>query len=279
MTFLFVDRITELVPARSARGYLAIAPQPLALPAWLVVESIGQLAAWVAIAHTDFRARPVAALAGEVVVRQPIEPAARLELSVQVDRCDANAVAYRGTACIAGEPVGRLARCVGPMLPMPEFDDPAAVRRRFELLRGDGAPPGDLTDAVAIPLRTVSLEGVRGRSRRAELRVPAAAPFFDDHFPRKPVFPATLLLESKRRLAASLAAEALRAPRASDLSQVGVRNVKVRAFTAPGQTLELLAEVRSLEPDRVDIAVTATANGMRVSSARFEIAPPVGAAP
>ena len=273
MTFLFVDRITELVPGRSARGYFAIAPNPLALPAWLVVESVGQLAAWVAIAHSDFQARPVAALAGEVAVRQPIAPTGRLELSVQIDRCDANAVAYRGSAYVGGETIGHLSRCVGPMLPMSEFDDPAAVRRRFDLLRRDGVPPSDLAETVSIPLRTVPLDGVPGKSQRAELHVPAAAAFFDDHFPRKPVFPATLLLETKSRLAASLAAEALGGLPDLDRRQVRVRSVKVRAFTSPGQVLELFAEVRSLEPECAGIAVTATADGKRVSAARFEVGP------
>ncbi|MEI8334007.1 MAG: transcription termination factor NusA, partial [Chloroflexota bacterium] len=37
--------------------------------------------------------------------------------------------------------------------------------------------------------------------------VPAAAPFFADHFPRRPVFPATLLLDAQIRLALPLAAQ------------------------------------------------------------------------
>ena len=43
-----------------------------------------------------------------------------------------------------------------------------------------------------------------GKSLRANLNVPREATFFADHFPRNPVFPATLLLDAQIRVAAEL---------------------------------------------------------------------------
>ncbi len=49
--------------------------------------------------------------------------------------------------------------------------------------------------------------GVPGESGTGTLAVPADAPFFRDHFPRRPVFPATLLLDAQIGLALAVAAE------------------------------------------------------------------------
>jgi hypothetical protein len=63
--FSFVDRITALEPGLRARGTFAIPPHIDAFPSCLMAEAVGQLAAWVAMAHIRFRGRPVAALALE----------------------------------------------------------------------------------------------------------------------------------------------------------------------------------------------------------------------
>ena len=72
-----------------------------------------------------------------------------------------------------------------------------------------------------------------GDARRSTC--PRRAPFFDDHFPRRPVFPATLLLDAQIELALA-ARRASRAPGRERADRVPVRmtHVKVRAFTPPG---------------------------------------------
>ena len=63
--FSFVDRITDYEPEGRARAAFFAVPDGrcAAFPSCLVAEAVGQLAAWVAMAHIDFRGRPVAALA------------------------------------------------------------------------------------------------------------------------------------------------------------------------------------------------------------------------
>ena len=72
--FSFVDRITEYEPGRRARGRYAVPADIAAFPSCLVAEAVGQLAAWVAMAHIGFRGRPVAALANETRFRADVAP-------------------------------------------------------------------------------------------------------------------------------------------------------------------------------------------------------------
>ena len=90
----------EFEPGRRARGRLrgAARTSPRSRPC-LVAEAVGQLAAWVAMAHVDFRGRPVAALAGETrFLARRRARASTLDLAVDIERCDDEAVAYAGWA-------------------------------------------------------------------------------------------------------------------------------------------------------------------------------------
>src|SRR5919201_397656 len=51
----------------NARGSFAIPPDVAPFSSCLLAEAVGQLAAWVAMSHIDFRGRPVAALANETL--------------------------------------------------------------------------------------------------------------------------------------------------------------------------------------------------------------------
>ena len=100
--FSFVDRITEYEPGRRARGSYAVPADVPAFPSCLVAEAVGQLAAWVAMAHIDFRGRPVAALANETRFRSDVTPGDTLDLAVDIESCDDDAVAYAGRARVDG---------------------------------------------------------------------------------------------------------------------------------------------------------------------------------
>src|SRR5690242_5430131 len=140
--FSFVDRISAFEPGVAARGSFAIPMGLSAFPACLVAEAVGQLAAWVAMEAIDFRGRPVAALATETRFLGDAKPGDTLELAVDIQQCDDEAVAYDGCASVAGQRIIELADCLGPMLPVADFDAPDALRERLALLRGAGAPEG-----------------------------------------------------------------------------------------------------------------------------------------
>lgn len=268
--FSFVDRITGFTPGVRARGLFAVPPTLPAFPACLVAEAVGQLAAWVAMAQVNFRGRPIAALANETRFHGNVAPGAELELAVEIERCDDEAVAYAGRATCGDVLTIELIDCLGPMLPAAEFDAPEALAARFGLLRGPGAPPGRF-DGVPAP-ELVRGTGVPGENLAAVLHVPAVAPFFADHFPRRPVFPATLLLEAQLRLALQLAGEAPDLPAGTQPAPVRMTHVKMRSFIPPGQLLTLDAQRAPTGGSTNQIILRARACDKTVSTARLEYA-------
>lgn len=265
MGFFFVDRITA-IDADTAVGELWQAPEEPPLPPWLVIEAVGQLAAWVAMWRTDFASRPVAALVGEVVfggVR-----GGSITLDARLERIDGRAVLYSGRARADGKDIVVLRRCVGPLLPTDDFDDRGAVRERFAALCAASAG-GAAAVARTLPQPEIAELALDARSGRARLYVPACAPYFADHFPRRPVFPATMLAPAQNQLGGRLAAQILaEAPAAVRL--VRVTNFKVRSFSPPGQVLDLGAQAEEPDGDGITIVMTASAEGVRVASGVFE---------
>jgi 3-hydroxymyristoyl/3-hydroxydecanoyl-(acyl carrier protein) dehydratase len=265
--FTFVDRITALEPGRRAKARFLVPPSVPDFSPSLAAEAVGQLASWVAMAYTQFRRRPVAGIAGQVRLLAAVHAGNILDLAVELESCDEEAMAYGGRAEVGGSAVVALAECVGPMLPMEEFDAPEAVAAQFARLCGAGAPAGRFPGVA--PLEYVVTERERGRRLLAQLRVPGSAPYFADHFPRRPVVPGTLLLDAQLRLAADLAADAAtggRPPRPRL-----VQNVKLRSFIPPGRIVELRAEMTAAGGT---ISVGARMDGRPIGSARVHLTDP-----
>ena len=143
------------------------------------------------------------------------------------------------------------------MLPVADFDAPEALAERLALLRGPGAAPGRFRGIVAPNVQADAV--LDGDSLSATLTVPTQAPFFADHFPRRPVFPATLLLDAQIRLAMQLAAPGAKPAR--------MTHVKMRSFIAPGQVLRI--EARRSDARRLKLS--AETDGRTVATARLEL--------
>jgi 3-hydroxymyristoyl/3-hydroxydecanoyl-(acyl carrier protein) dehydratase len=217
--------------------------------------------------HIDFRGRPVAALALETRFLRDVIPGETLELGVELESCDDEAVSYRGWADVDGERTLELIDCLGPMLPLDEFDSPLVLRERFDVLCGAGAPAGRFHGINGFHVEPGAI--VPGKSATATLYVPDTAPFFHDHFPRRPVFPATLLLNEM----IELARKAARTNGAgTTLGPERMTNVKVRSFTAPGQRLDLSAELSVSGGSAIVASLTARAEGRMVATAQVDLA-------
>jgi 3-hydroxymyristoyl/3-hydroxydecanoyl-(acyl carrier protein) dehydratase len=240
-----------------------------AFPSCLVAEAVGQLAAWVAMAHIDFRGRPVAALANETRFRSDVMPGDTLDLAVDIESCDDHAVAYAGRARVDGKDAIELVDCLGPMLPVDEFDSPTAMAARFDLIRGEGALPGRF-HGVPLP-HVVRTAGVPGVSASATLHVPGSAPFFGDHFPRRPVFPATLLLDAQIRLALEVAAEATHWPKGTRPAPSRMTHVKMRSFIPPGALLDIGVELTPADAGSANVRLSARMDGKTAATARLEV--------
>ncbi len=267
--YSFVDRIVDYEAGRRARGHYAVPADIAAFPSCLVAEAVGQLAAWVAMAHIGFRGRPVAALANETRFRSDVRPGSVLDLAVDIDSCDEHAVAYAGRACVAGSDVIELVDCLGPMLPVEEFDSPIELSARFALIRGAGAPAGRFRGVVAP--RVERTAGVPGISASAMLYVPESAPFFGDHFPRRPVFPATLLLDAQIGLAMRVAVESTHWPAGTRPAPSRMTHVKMRSFIPPGARLEIDAGFSPSDAGRGVFRLAARMDGKTAATARLEV--------
>lgn len=267
--FSFVDRITQVEPGMRVRGTYHVPARLPEFPAALVAEAVGQLAAWASMARLEFRRRPVAGLARETRFLREVRPGDTLELEADLDSCSEDDVAYAGRAMRNGDAVIALDQCLGPMLPAEDFDAPEALRRDYALLCDAGAPPDRFAGLPKLQLEERA--SVPGERVTATLRVPETAPFFEDHFPRRPVFPATLLLDQQIRLALDLARASIAPAEGGELAAARVLDVKVRAFIPPGQILEIGAE-HVADKNPWTAKLSARANGKPVATARVEIA-------
>jgi 3-hydroxymyristoyl/3-hydroxydecanoyl-(acyl carrier protein) dehydratase len=270
-SFSFVDRLTRREAGR-VEGHFSV-PLDARFPASLMAEAVGQLAAWSSMAQLGFAHRPVAGLASAVHYHRLPQPGCTLQLQADIERCDAEAVAYSGKAFIDGQLAMELTDSVGPMLPMEKFDDPEAVRADFHTLLGGGAATGRF-DGVPLP-DLLDLQVEPGKRLSATLQVPeaAAAPYFSDHFPRRPVFPGTLLMDALAALSVQLAQQSGPLAGTSELVSRKVSQVKIRSFTAPGARLQLEAVLQDADAQRARLKVAARSEDKTIATARIEVTP------
>ena len=239
--FSFVDRIAPARDTSRIEGSYVIPAGLETFPSSLAAEAVGQLAAWGAMKAVDFERRPIAGLAGRIDLLDAAEPGQVLQLAAEIESVDAEAVAYRGCAKVDGTEIIRLEECVGPMIPVVDLDDPEELRERFALLCGPGVGPGGFDGLPHFVLHPVARES--GSWARAAFQVPTSAPIFADHFPRRPIFPGSLLVQVCLELAGALAGEIPR-PAASKWRLQSVLDVKLREFILPGKSLELEARLK-----------------------------------
>lgn len=264
--FSFVDQITDLQPGKSVRGEYHIPKHLDAFSLSLVAESVGQCAAWAAMAAVDFKTRPVAGIAGLVEMLHPVQPGDTLELAAELESVDEEALAYRAFVNVNGVAVLRLNECVGPMLPVGDLDDPEAMRARFQLLVGSGVAPGAFAGVPALMGEEITF-GADPRVS-AVLRIPAEAPFFADHFPRRPVFPGSLLMQTKLNLVVRLVERHFESAPGGRWRITGVSGMKLRSFIAPGEALQLGATLEERSAEAATVAVESRRNGKLAGAAR-----------
>jgi len=100
--------------------------------------------------------------------------------------------------------------------------------------------------------------------------VPESAPFFGDHFPRRPVFPATLLLDAQIRFALEVAVDAMQWPADTRPVPSRMTHVKMRSFIPPGATLVIDAELAPRATEAT-LKLSARMDDKTVATARLEV--------
>ncbi|HEX7516411.1 MAG TPA: hotdog domain-containing protein [Chthoniobacterales bacterium] len=269
--FSFVDRIASIEEGVRIRGSYHIPSTIDSFPPMLVAEAIGQLAAWAAMNVVNFERRPVGGIVGSIDFLAPVRPGRTLELSAELQSVDAEAVVYDGTAHVDGIPVIRIQHCLGPMVPAGDFDDPNMLRNRFAILSGAGVAPGAFGGLP--PLSFERIDGETGQRARAAFRVPASAAFFAAHFPRRPVFPGTLLLHINLELGALFAAEIPTPQNGFEWTVRTALDVKLREFIPPGETVELQVHLKKRLTDSAILAAENRVAKRVVGSGQLRLVP------
>ncbi len=268
--FSFIDQIYSLGDG-SIEGRFAVPSQFGGAPDWLIVEAVGQLAGWAAMRASKFSVRPVGATVGHLNFGELRLPRGIIDLSATIERSDRRAILYRGAASCEGELVAEMRRCIGPLLPMEMFDDPAAAEARFEKLVGPD-PMALWSAQDAVPAAVLGeIEADESGDFGADFRVSADAALFCDHFPRQPVVPATLLIEAMCRVGAT----AIGRNRDEDQPPTfrEVRQVKVRQFTKPGDLLRISVAVADAGSESAEARVSAHNQAELIATVRVFCGP------
>jgi 3-hydroxyacyl-[acyl-carrier-protein] dehydratase len=82
-----------------------------------------------------------------------------------------------------------------------------------------------------------------GRSGAGRYRVRGDEAFLSGHFPGAPIMPGVILIEAVAQLAGVVAQSDPTVPALDDLRLAAVRAAKITGTAAPGETLELTAEI------------------------------------
>nr|WP_131778797.1 hydroxymyristoyl-ACP dehydratase [Legionella bozemanae] len=286
MRFLFVDRIVESSPGQMIRGvkhvtsndaFLTVDEQgrPCFIPS-LIGETLGQLAAWNVMELQGFTRRPVAGIVASASMHRRAYVGETLLLESFIKHLDDSVMQYHSEAKVGNELVFRIEGALGPLLPMADFIDLDEVRQQFSEINRPGdwsviskeSSPvlnDDLIMGLELPVVPMTFDRVRssqpGVSLIAEKRISRAAPYFADHFPKKPVLPLTVLLECKL----NLTYEFIRRAGYSIHYKVSeLRKIKMNEFVYPGDILECFVTVKKQTEDELILAYRSEVAGKRV---------------
>lgn len=279
MRFLFVDRITALVPGTYTRGLKHITVDDVFLipnsqghhhfASSLIGETLGQLAAWNVMHSNGFTRRPVAGVVAKASLHRQAYVGDTLELESFIDHLDDQAVRYHSVAKINNEIVFTIEDALGPLLPMEQFINTDVVRSQFDeiyRLSTDLLPLVETHEQIRKPAVTIPLQFDRilahepGQSMTAEKRISRSAPYFADHFPSFPVLPMTVLLECKLHLA-----QLFLTPLWAEQYQVKeLRKIKMNEFVLPGDVLICYLTLHLQDEHQLILRYRSEANGKRV---------------
>ncbi len=286
MRFLFVDRILSTEANQIVRGIKHVTEddyylthdedgQVVFMPS-MIGETLGQLAAWQVMRNVDFKLRPVAGVVASATSHLSVPVGSTLQLQSVIESFDESAVQYHSTATVGKDIVFSIEGALGPMLPMSDFIDSDVVRRQYKEIEPNGdifdqSCQDSLSDSVQTRIKpkaspiTFQFDHITAfqsqESIQAIKKITRAAPYFDDHFPLKPVLPLTVLLESKINLARTFLAH-------SQFSKPyrfkQLRKVKMNAFVRPGEVINTNLKVKSCDEEVLILTIRSDVAGKRV---------------
>lgn len=145
MRLLLVDRLTDVVPWRSARGsklvsasedFIQAGPGGRHMPRGLVLECAFQAAAWLIVISSSLKLRPAILSVSGVRWFAEVRPGDRLESVIDVLHHDDEAAEVCGETFISGAKVLEVKSGVCALLPTSDLDIPGATEWMVKQIAG-----------------------------------------------------------------------------------------------------------------------------------------------
>lgn len=296
MRFIMIDRICRLETGKRALGIKNICrddvfltetfPGTLAFSPVILAESAAQLISWIIIEARAFSVKPVIALVDRFVCSGHTVPGDRLLLEGTIESLSEESALAHARVTIGTKTILELHHAVCYLYPLEALDPPDAAHRQFHELYDEGHPlPEPSCTEGAVPYlqnspfkKRIGIDALLPSDDPNHLagvkNITATEPYFNDHFPRKPVTPGVIICESMAGLAALLIereAERLDfGDRLPVLEQCD--KMKFRAFVVPGDQIVIDAQLREYTKERCTVALKATVHNKAVTTALLTFA-------
>jgi 3-hydroxyacyl-[acyl-carrier-protein] dehydratase len=287
MAFCFVDRLLEVVPGQRASGLknvtlsepglLEPAPGHPVFPLAHTAEAIAHLISWLVIVSLDFRAKPIAVTTERMTFEGFARPGDQLRLEASIQTMREDSALCSGRALLEGKTLASLEGGICAFVPLEELEDEALVRARYRFLLGQ-APGGKALWAPEglesrwplmagqlwpYPLVDKVVEFEPGRRLVALKAVSRSEAALEDHFPRRPVLPGTIMAEALGQAGMCLLdqglPEASGPPRRAYIRRLS--RVRFRRFLHPGDLLEMEARVVRWDEAEAELRLTGRLEG------------------
>jgi len=285
MRFLMVDRIFEMQRATHANGVkniswnddflVAFFPELPVFSPVIAAECAAQLVSWIIVVARDFAVKPVITMVDSYICDGHAMPGDQLVLEGTIESLSEESALANARILLQGRPIIELRHAVCYLYPLDELDSPEQARRQYENIFVAGNGPGSTAGASpvtmlreSIPLRPRPwLDRISQTAEPGTLQglrnVTATEGYFNDHFPRKPILPGVVMLESLIGLAALLAERTLQEQglhnRVPVLKQCA--KIKFRRFVQPGDQLAITARLTAFQPETSAAQVQAAVYG------------------
>lgn len=290
MNFLFVDQLLAYEPGKGATGVKHVTAMDTylmpthggrpALLSCIVGEAIGQLCSWYVIKALDAKYRSVGGIVSKVNMYGQAYVGDSILLEIFVDHLDEQAVNWHGHASVRGKTILEVESSVGPCLPMAEFNDPEEVKMQLRMIdrpaefvaqrEGQAFIPSNIQYYPELTSYDRIISWEKGKEVIAEKNITLIAPYFIDHFPRKPVLPISLFLETQLQLGQLFLTDLMGFETMNHFHPRIVRNIKMKDFVQPGQVLTTRLTLKERSDERIVLAFHSEINGRKICFAEAE---------
>ena len=292
MAFRYIDKITEVHEGQSAKGiklvtrnesfYYWLPNGVRALSPAVITEALSQLGAQLQIMSTGFTKNSVLLADEKTCYYDFAYVGDRIDLAVKISIED-DVVIGSSQASVRGKVIQETFCSRAYLLPLEDFDTVEAAKIRYKnLLREDEDDPiyeGGEVRPFFPQIKITGLDSLRFVDGIIE-HIPykrvvgfknftSCEPYFESHFPLKPVAPGVLLMSFVGELTQLIIKEDIYAPiRDRCLIPTYTQNSRFRKFVEPGDrcilTVDLLEGDPRVEDSEILVAATIRANNKRV---------------